>query len=71
MPFDIITMFFLIKRAYEIYNYLVILIIATKYKNEMTIFDLAIKMLCILHFFVNICLIQSMLLYGIALTSPD
>lgn len=55
LPFDFVTIIFLVHRAYEIYNYLVILIIATKYKNEMTIFDLAIKMICILHCFVNFC----------------
>lgn len=54
--FDLISLFFLIRRTSEIYNYLVILIIATKYKDEMTIFDLALKMLCILHSFVIFCL---------------
>lgn len=53
LVFDVVTIIFLSHRAIEIYNYLVILIIATKYKNEMTIFDLAIKMICILHCFVN------------------
>lgn len=71
IPLDLITLFFLIRRTSEIYNYLVILIIATKYKDEMTIFDLALKMLCILHSFVIVCLNQSILLYSVALYNPD
>lgn len=50
---------------------MLILLVATKYKNEMTIFDLVVKMLLILHFFVIFTLFQSMLLYGVAMTSPE
>ncbi len=50
--FDCITIIILAKRAFQIYNSFLILIIATKYKNEMTIIDLVIKMIIILHFFV-------------------
>lgn len=52
--FDCITIIILAKRAFQIYNSFVILIIATKYKNEMTIIDLVIKMMIILHFFVSL-----------------
>lgn len=70
VPFDLVTIIILANRAFDIYNYLVILIIATKYKNEMTIFDLIIKMICILHIFVNFSLTKSLILYGVTLTSP-
>ena len=50
--FDVIAVVCLLIRGVEIYNYIAILIIGTKYKNEMTIVDLALKMLLILHFFV-------------------
>ena len=71
IAFDLITLFFFVRRASEIYNHLVILIIATKYKDEMTIFDLALKMLCILHSFVNNYLNKSIVLYSVALANPE
>ncbi len=57
--FDCITIIILAKRAFQIYNSFLFLIIATKYKNEITIIDLVIKMMIILHFFVIFNLIFS------------